>query len=478
MDTKKLRQKILDLAIRGKLVPQDPNDEPASVLLERIRAEKERLIAEGKIKRPKKSKASSSESHYQKFTPPFDIPDSWEWVRLEDIANIGTGATPSRGNKKYYGGNINWVSSSVTSKRYVYEPTDHITDLAIKETNCVIYPIGTLIMAMYGEGKTRGQLTELKIEAATNQACAAVQPLNIETKEFIKLYLLANYYHLRQLAEGGNQPNLNIGKICGLYLPFPPLKEQSRIVNEYSKFDKVINSIDNNQCVLLDIIANTKSKILELAMQGKLVPQDPTDEPAVEMLKRINPNAKIITDNPHYPNKTYPHSWCLASIEDINSYKSETINPSNYPNSIFDVYSVPTYSTGKPEKLTGKDIRSTKQSVRKGDILLCKINPHLNRVWLIEESYEIPQIASSEWIVIRSNDLYMPFLKFYLESPEFRKLLCSQVSGVGGSLTRAQPATVKKYHVPIPPYREQQSIVKMIDEIFSILDNIRDSLQN
>ena len=154
------------------------------------------------------------------------------------------------------------------------------------------------------------------------------------------------------------------------------------------------------------------------------------------------------------------------------------MNPSNYPNSIFDLYSVPTYSTGKPEKLKGKVIGSTKQSVRKGDILLCKINPHLNRVWLIEESYEIPQIASSEWIVIRSNNIYMPFLKFYLESPEFRKLLCSQVSGVGGSLTRAQPATVKKYYVPIPPYREQQSIVKMIDENFSILDNIMEILQN
>lgn len=142
------------------------------------------------------------------------------------------------------------------------------------------------------------------------------------------------------------------------------------------------------------------------------------------------------------------------------------------------MYSVPTFSSGKPERLKGNDIGSTKQSVRKGDILLCKINPHLNRVWLIEESYGIPQIASSEWIVIRSNVLYMPFLKFYLESPEFRKLLCSQVSGVGGSLTRAQPATVKKYFIPIPPYQEQLSIVKMIDKNISILDNLRDSVQN
>ena len=476
MDTKKLRQKILDLAIRGKLVPQDPNDEPASVLLERIRAEKERLIAEGKIKRPKKSKASSSESHYQKFTPPFDIPDSWEWVRLEDIANIGTGATPSRGNKKYYGGNINWVSSSVTSKRYVYEPTDHITDLAIKETNCVIYPIGTLIMAMYGEGKTRGQLTELKIEAATNQACAAVQPLNIETKEFIKLYLLANYYHLRQLAEGGNQPNLNIGKICGLYLPFPPLKEQSRIVNEYSKFDKVINSIDNNQCVLLDIIANTKSKILELAMQGKLVPQDPTDEPAVEMLKRINPNAKIITDNPHYPK--LPDNWAYISIDDVNSYESKSINPLVMPNNIFELYSVPVFSTGNPEIVLGKEIGSTKQKVEKGDVLLCKINPHLNRVWEIEKNSINVQIASSEWIVIRSTEIEPTYLKFYFESPRLRELLCSQVSGVGGSLTRAQPSVVKSYLIPIPPTNEQKRICNAIKSYLHLLDDIILHLNN
>lgn len=118
MDTQKLRQRILDLAIRGKLVPQDPNDEPASVLLDRIRAEKERLIAEGKIKRPK-AKKSTDKSHYQNFTPPFDIPASWQWVRLEEIAKIGTGATPSKSNREYYGGNIKWVSSSVTSSPYV-----------------------------------------------------------------------------------------------------------------------------------------------------------------------------------------------------------------------------------------------------------------------------------------------------------------------------------------------------------------------
>ena len=178
MDTKKLRQKILDLAIRGKLVPQDPNDEPASVLLERIRAEKERLIKEGKIKRSKKS-ASDDE-----IEAPFEIPESWIACKLEDIAYIGTGATPDTRNNDYYYGNIPWVTSSCTKYDYIDTPTSYITQKAIDETNCRIYPKGTLIMAMYGEGKTRGQISELKIDAATNQACAAIVPYNISTAQF------------------------------------------------------------------------------------------------------------------------------------------------------------------------------------------------------------------------------------------------------------------------------------------------------
>ena len=120
MNTKALRQKILDLAIHGKLVPQDPNDEPASVLLERIRAEKERLIKEGKIKRPKKTKATSDKPHY-----PYLLPEGWVWCKLEDIASIGTGATPLTKCKEYYlNGNIPWVNSSSTKDSVIETPSN------------------------------------------------------------------------------------------------------------------------------------------------------------------------------------------------------------------------------------------------------------------------------------------------------------------------------------------------------------------
>ena len=422
------------------------------------------------------SPISYDTSHYQKFTPPFDIPDSWEWVRLEDIANIGTGATPSRGNKKYYGGNINWVSSSVTSKRYVYEPTDHITDLAIKETNCVIYPIGTLIMAMYGEGKTRGQLTELKIEAATNQACAAVQPLNIETKEFIKLYLLANYYHLRQLAEGGNQPNLNIGKICGLYLPFPPLKEQSRIVNEYSKFDKVINSIDNNQCVLLDIIANTKSKILELAMQGKLVPQDPTDETdeaAAEMLKRINPKARIITDNPHSWN--IPSNWAWISVKDVFKPMERKL-PSGNQFLYIDIDSIDNKNnTVIPKTISVKTApsRASRKTI-KGDIVFSMVRPYLKNIATVPED---DCIASTGFYVLSCTASIDPQFAFQIAISDFF------VQGLNSYMKGDNSPSINKdnienYVIPLPPMKEQKRIVAKIEEIFSCLDEIEASLQS
>jgi type I restriction enzyme S subunit len=225
MNTKALRQKILDLAIHGKLVPQDPNDEPASVLLERIKAEKERLIKEGKIKRTKRSKAACDKPHY-----PYQLPKGWVWCKLEDIASIGTGATPLTKCKEYYlNGNIPWVNSSSTKDSVIETPSNYITSRAIQDTNCVVYPKGTLIVAMYGEGKTRGQVSELGIEAATNQACAAICPFEKEFKNYLKLFFESNYLRLRALAEGGTQPNLNLGKISNYEIPLPPLEEQCRI---------------------------------------------------------------------------------------------------------------------------------------------------------------------------------------------------------------------------------------------------------
>ncbi|EGR2230757.1 restriction endonuclease subunit S [Vibrio parahaemolyticus] len=227
-----LKQTILQLAVMGKLVPQDPNDEPASELLKRIAGEKAQLVKEKKIK---KQKALPPISEDEK---PFELPSGWEWERIGTFGVVGTGATPSRSNPKYWDDpKYNWVSSGETSELFVSTTKEKVSELAIQETNVSIYPSGTLIVAMYGQGKTRGQITELTEPAGTNQACAAIQLIekNESHKDFVKLYFRKSYEELRSNAAGGAQPNLNVGKVQSTVIAVPPLNEQQRIntkVNE------------------------------------------------------------------------------------------------------------------------------------------------------------------------------------------------------------------------------------------------------
>lgn len=222
-----LKKTLLQLAMMGKLVPQEPSDEPASEFLTRISEEKARLIAKGTLKR-QRPPAQITETEKS-----FELPENWEWVRLEEIAQIGTGATPLRTNPKYFApATINWVTSGETSQDYIHESEQKVAPLALTETNLTVYPPHTLIIAMYGQGKTRGQISELLIDACTNQACAAIQLLDQgeSHRRFVKYFFVKSYDDIRLLAAGGAQPNLNLGKIKEAVLPLPPVIEQRRIV--------------------------------------------------------------------------------------------------------------------------------------------------------------------------------------------------------------------------------------------------------
>lgn len=229
----KLKQAILQEAIQGKLThqwrEQNHNTEPASELLERIKAEKKQLIKDKKIRKEKPLPPITEEEI------PFEIPESWVWCRVGNITNVGTGATPLTSNKSYYSnGKIPWVTSSATGNLFVEKPENFITEKALNETNCNLNPKGTLVVAMYGQGKTRGQITELMFESATNQACATIQPYlkEVENRRFIKLYFQNIYLEIRKLAQGGAQPNLNMAKIKNTVIPIPPLEEQKTIVEK------------------------------------------------------------------------------------------------------------------------------------------------------------------------------------------------------------------------------------------------------
>lgn len=160
-----------------------------------------------------------------------------------------------------------------------------------------------------------------------------------------------------------------------------------------------------------------------------------------------------------------------TKLKYINQYKSKSINPAKTPDTIFEMYSVPIYATGHPEYLRGDEIASNKAIVRKNDILLCKINPRINRVWVVSDESGKQNIASSEWIVIRNSEYNPEFLAWYFRTPKFQKFMTSEITGIGGSLTRAQPKCVAEYPVPVLNRKKQDEIVNIFDKCKLVIDS-------
>ena len=247
-----LKKSILQEAVQGKLVPQDPSDEPAEALLERIRAEKQRLIKEGKIKKDKHESVifRRDNSHYEKLGGverciddelPFEIPDSWEWVRLGNIGNWGSGATPSRTHPEYYDGSIPWLKTGDLTDSYITDIPEGISQLALEKTSVRLNESGSVLMAMYGA--TIGKLGILTYPATTNQACCACKPIyGVETL-FLFYFLMSQRTAFIKRGEGGAQPNISKEKIVTTLMPLPPLAEQHRIVQRIEKLLPLVKGL-------------------------------------------------------------------------------------------------------------------------------------------------------------------------------------------------------------------------------------------
>lgn len=213
----------------------------------------------------------------------------WGWCRLADVANVGTGSTPLKNNSNYYSSRgVPWITSSATGFDFIEASRDYVTELALRECRLKIYPPGTLVVAMYGEGKTRGQVSELVFSATINQACAAVEVVSdlIDIK-FLKVFFQANYGKMRLMAEGGSQPNLNLSKIKNLSVPLPSIEEQKEIVRRVSEVMTYSQGIGGRLAAIRSIIGELTPVLLAKAFRGGLVEQNPLDEPASELLARL-----------------------------------------------------------------------------------------------------------------------------------------------------------------------------------------------
>lgn len=483
MDTKELRQKILDLAIRGKLVPQDPNDEPASVLLERIRAEKERLIAEGKIKRPKKSKASSSESHYQQFEPPFTIPDSWEWCKLSACCHIA-GRIGFRGYTKEdlvceRNGAITLSPSNIVSDSMQYDTCTYISWAKYHESPEIQVQNNDILLVKTGSSFGKCALVkDLPKEATINPQFVVLKHIMV-SPEYLTILLQSPYARkcYETFVLGTAIPTFTQEKLGNLAVPVPPYREQLRIIQKLREIQSGVDSIILNKQELDSCIKQAKSKILDLAMQGKLVPQEPTDEPAADMLRRINPKAKIITDNPHYPQ--LPSGWCIAAIRD-----AFEINPKNIADGNTEAGFVPMASicdgfnnsfVYTPRKWD--EIKNGFTHFANGDIAVAKISPCLeNRKSMILRN--LPNgigSGTTELLVFRSTMIYPEYGLLFFKSDDFIKQCVGTFNGVVGQ-QRVSKNIVEEIPIPIPPYRVQMKIANEIKRLFDTLDQIYSNL--
>ena len=465
MDTKALRQKILDLAIHGKLVPQDPNDEPASVLLERIKAEKERLIKEGKIKRSKKSAKTSDTPHYENV--PFEVPSSWVWCRLDDIVSF-QGGYAYKSNT--YVNQSDWQViriGNVKNDNLILDIQPvFVEDVIGKTTEKYLLKKDDILFTMTGTKGKRdyfytAKVPSIKKNLLLNQRVGCLRCFSSEINIDFLCLVLKGEYVLDAIfsTETGNVSQGNIGSesTLNLNIAIPPLTEQHRIVVEIEKWFALIDQIEQGKSDLQSTIKQTKSKILDLAIHGKLVPQDPNDEPASELLKRINPNFTPC-DNGHYTQ--LPEGWTVAPMQVLCSLvdgdKQNGIERTNLDvKYLRGERDAKTLTSGK--YVTANSLLILVDGENSGEVFRTPIDGYQGSTFkqlLINENM-------NEEYVLQVINLH-------------RKVL--RESKVGSAIPHLNKKLFKAIEVPIPSYKEQQRIVMAINIAFKQLDLITESL--
>lgn len=356
--------------------------------------------------------------------------------------------------KEYYEGDIPWLKTGDLNDGMIVDIPEFITQKALEETSVKLNPIGSILVAMYGA--TIGKIGILTFPATTNQACCACSNYQIE-QMYLFYFLLARRTMFIAMGGGGAQPNISKEKITATLIPTPPLREQKRIVAEIQRWFALIDTIEQGKEDLQTAIKQAKNKILDLAIHGKLVPQDPNDEPASELLKRINPKAQITCDNEHYPN--LPQGWTLCRLEDIVKYEQPTayiVGTAEY----CDDYPTPVLTAGK-----SFTIGYTNETEGVYSKLPCIIfDDFTTASRLIDFPFKV---KSSAMKILQIHDtLEIEYVAFFI----------STIRLIGNTHKRYWISEYSKVEIPIPPQAEQKRIINAIHQIFDNLDAIEESL--
>ena len=523
MDTKALRQKILDLAIRGKLVPQDPNDEPASVLLGRIRQQKQQMVKEGKLK-PKDIKNDSvifvgeDNLHYEKFADdsvkciedeiPFELPDGWAWERLSNLASFSGGKTPSTSRSEYWDGDILWVTSKDMKRKYITSSQLRLSTLGAEQMQ--MYQPDTLLLV------TRSGILRHTLPVAILKECATI---NQDLKAII-LYMpqLAEYIYvclkgmetqllLKYTKSGTTVENVNFDEFQKVLLPIPPIQQIDRIMSSTGSAESVVSTIEDDKAALADYVIKAKSKILDLAIRGQLVPQDPDDEPASVLLERIRAEKEELIkqgkikrdkkesvifrgeDNSYYEkigdkveniSDEIPFElpdgwmWCRGRSCFLGM---ESTKPQG---EFFDYIDIDAIDNRLHRIKTAKHLpvpeapSRASRAVKTGSVLFSLVRPYLENIALVEEVHS-HCIASTGFYVCSSNGILLPQFMFFLMISSY------VVSGLNQYMKGDNSPSISKDNIeswlyPVPPMAEQKAICTKLKKVFNLIEKVEKSL--
>ena len=518
MNGKQLKNSILQWAIQGKLVPQDPNDEPASVLLDKIRQEKERLIKEKKIKRDKNASIiyrGEDNSYYEKMLAtgevkcideevPFEIPQKWEWCRMGSIGDWGAGATPAKGNPDYYGGSILWLRTGELNNGIVYDSEIKVTKKALQKCSLRMNRIGDVLIAMYGA--TIGKVAIVGKELTTNQACCACTPFGIYNY-FLFFFLMGSQIDFIKKGEGGAQPNISREKLVSHLMPIPPLAEQYRIVEKIQYLLPLVEKYSDGQILQDKLNSEIKDKlrksILQEAIQGKLVPQIAEEGTAEELLEQIKTEKQKLVkegklkktalndsvifrgdDNKYYEQigkkclditEQIPFeissSWEWCRVRNVsNSYIGLTYKPTDIDKKGTIVLRSCNIRNGKlalDDIVRVSSSISEKLLIEENDIIICARNGSKRLVGKSALIRNLPEpMTFGAFMAICKTPIY-EYMFAYLQSD----LFFGQLRDVSNTTTIYQ-LTQNKFNdflIPIPPIKEQERIAFKISQLFQKL---------
>jgi len=508
MNTKQLRQKILDLAIRGQLVPQDSSDESASVLLEKIRTEKQTLIEQKKIKKDKKSSYITCDlSPYQKYTEhfadgtskditdeiPFEIPENWAWCNLEQICEFitdGTHQTPKYSESGY----IFLSSKNVTTGKINWEEVKYISE----ELHNILYKrvspkLDDILLAKNGTTGVAA-IVDKDIIFDIYVSLAILRPFKKYINSKYLLHIINSSTTKNQFnkgLKGIGVPNLHLEQIRKVIFPLPPLSEQRRIVEKIEELLALVDDLETNKTDLQSYIKQAKSKVLEMAIRGELVSQDSNDEPASVLLERIKKEqksskskSKNTAHNTHYEEELpfdIPENWMWCRLREITM-----INPKNNIEDNKEVSFIPMtlISDGFSNKHSYEvrlwgEVKKGFTHFQEGDIGIAKITPCFENRKSVIFSNLVNEVGAgtTELHILRpfAYSEIKKYIYWFINTESFIQRGISHFSGAVGQ-QRVGKDILENTLIPLPPLSEQHRIVEKIEEIFSALEFIEESL--